>query len=164
LKSLIILSGCCALLPAFAQHVHQVDAQRQAEVAARGREVMPFDLSATIHVFTKVRDGGTQRVLAKNNADAPQVKLVRAHLRDIARQFRRGDFMAPAHIHGNDMPGLAELRKAEPGQLTITYRDVPAGAELGYQSRDPELVAALHRWFDAQLSEHGADAAAGHHD
>jgi hypothetical protein len=25
------------------------------------------------------------------------------------------------------------------------------------------LVGALHKWFDAQLSDHGADAMEGHH-
>jgi hypothetical protein len=46
--------------------------------------------------------------------------------------------------------------------VAISYRDVPGGAELRYRSADPRLVAALHQWFDAQLSDHGADAAEGH--
>ena len=37
-----------------------------------------------------------------------------------------------------------------------------AGAELIYRTADPKLVAALHMWFNAQLSEHGAYAMAGH--
>ena len=37
-----------------------------------------------------------------------------------------------------------------------------AGAELTYRTADPKLVAALHKWFNAQLSDHGADAMAGH--
>jgi hypothetical protein len=60
------------------------------------------------------------------------------------------------------MPGLAELRAAPPGQLTITYRDLPGGAELLFRTRDANLVAALHQWFDAQLGDHGADAMEGH--
>jgi len=123
---------------------------------------MPFDLKATTHVFTRTRDGGVQRVVAKNRADSNQVKLVRAHLRDIEAEFRRGDFSGPAHIHGADMPGLAQLKAAKPGEVRIAYRDVPAGAQLTYRTANPQLVAALHRWFDAQLSDHGADAMAGH--
>jgi hypothetical protein len=60
------------------------------------------------------------------------------------------------------MPGLAELKSAKPGQVAIDYRDVDAGAELTYHATDAVLVAALHQWFDAQLSDHGADAMAGH--
>jgi hypothetical protein len=60
------------------------------------------------------------------------------------------------------MPGLAALRHAPPGRLAITYREVPAGAELVYRTRDPHLAHALHDWFDAQLADHGRDAMPGH--
>ena len=138
------------------------DAQRQAEVAKLGADVMPFSLKATTHIFTKTAEGGVQRVVAKNAADAQQVKLVREHLREIQTQFLKGDFSGPTHIHGAEMPGLAELKAAKPGQVAIDYKDVDAGAELTYRTADAKLVAALHQWFDAQLSDHGADAMAGH--
>lgn len=138
------------------------DAQRQAEVAKRGADVMPFSLKATTHVFTKTADGGLQRVVAKSAGDAAQVKLVRAHLRDIQAQFVKGNFSGPTHVHGAEMPGLAELEAATPGQIAIDYRDVSGGAELSYRTTDARLVLALHRWFDAQLSDHGPDAMAGH--
>jgi hypothetical protein len=138
------------------------DAQRQAEVANRGADVMPFSLKATKHIFTKTADGGVQRVVAKSAADTAQVKLVREHLRDIQTQFMKGNFSGPTHIHGAEMPGLAELEAAKSGQIAIDYRDVSGGAELGYRTTDARLVLALHRWFDAQLSDHGPDAKAGH--
>lgn len=141
---------------------HAADAQRQGEVANRSVDVMPFSLKATTHVFTKTAEGGTQRVIAKNIADGTQVRLVREHLRDIQTRFLKGDFSGPSHIHGNEMPGLVELRVAKPGRVAIRYKDVDGGAELIYQTADAKLVAALHEWFDAQLSDHGADAVAGH--
>lgn len=141
---------------------YAADASRQAEVVRRGTDVMPFSLAATTHVFTKTAQGGVQRVIAKDSADAEQVRLVRSHLREIESQFRQGDYSGPSHIHGMDMPGLAELKSAPPGSITIRYQDVKGGAELSYRTADVKLVAALHRWFDAQLSDHGADAIAGH--
>ena len=138
------------------------DAQRQAEVAKRGADVMPFSLKATTHIFTKTEEGGIQRVVAKSAADTQQIKLVREHLRDIRAQFLKGDFSGPTHIHGTEMPGLAELEAAKPGQIAIDYKDTDAGAELSYRTTDAKLVQALHHWFDAQLSDHGADAMAGH--
>ena len=123
---------------------------------------MPFSLNATTHIFTKAAEGGIQRVVAKNAADREQTKLVREHLQEIKRQFLSGDFSGPSHIHGQGMPGLDELRSAEPGQIAIDYREVDGGAELAYRTTDPKKVAALHRWFDAQLSDHGADAMEGH--
>lgn len=138
------------------------DGPRQAEVSRLGADVMPFSLAATTHVFTKTAEGGVQRVVARHSGDTRQVRLVRQHLREIRAQFLAGDFSGPTHIHGSEMPGLAELRAAKPGQIAIGYRDVTAGAELTYRTTDGRLVAALHQWFDAQLSDHGADAMAGH--
>jgi hypothetical protein len=136
--------------------------QRQAEVAARGAEVMPFDLQASGHVFTKSRNGGLQQVLVKNPKDAVQLRLVRSHLRDIAARFEQGDFSAPAQIHGEKMPGLAQLKQARPGEISIHYRELFNGAQIRYATSNPALVPVLHQWFDAQLDDHGADAMEGH--
>lgn len=137
-------------------------ARRQAEVARRGTDVMPFSLPATQHIFTRTAQGGIQEVVARNGTDTGQVKLVRQHLRDIRAQFLAGDYSGPAHIHGQDMPGLAELRAAPAGKMAIAYQDIEGGARLTYSTTEPTLVAALHKWFDAQLSDHGKDAMAGH--
>jgi hypothetical protein len=130
---------------------------RQAEVARRGAEVMPFDLDATTHRFTKTDDGGVQVVTADDPDDAEQVALVRAHLAEERDKFSRGEFEDPARIHGMDMPGVSEL-SAGYEQVTVTYRDRPAGGELTYTSADPEMVAALHEWFDRQVMDHGEHA------
>jgi len=138
------------------------DSKRQAEVSARGGDVMPFSLSATVHVFAKTPEGGMQQVLARNVDDTAQVALVRQHLREIREEFLKGDFSGPGHIHGHDMPGLAEMKVAQPGQVEIAHNDVTAGAELTYKTKAEPLVNALHRWFDAQLADHGKDAMDGH--
>lgn len=139
------------------------DATRQAEVAKHGAEVMPFQLKATSHLFTKTSDGGVQVVVVKDMRDAHQIRLIRAHLQDIQTQFLKGDFSGPAHIHGANMPGLAALKAASPGQVSIVYTDVQGGAQLNYRTQSEPLVRALHAWFDAQLSDHGSDAMSGHH-
>ena len=138
------------------------DGQRQADVARRGQDVMPFDLGATTHVFTKAAQGGVQQVVVKDANDATQVRLTRQHMREIRDQFLKGDFSGPTRIHGREMPGLAELKAARPGQIDIGYADLKDGAELSYTTADAKLVSALHKWFDAQLADHGKDAMAGH--
>lgn len=158
----IKLSLTIALASVFPHYAFAADAHRHADVANRSKDVMPFSLKATTHVFTKTEDGGVQRVVARKNADAAQTKLVRRHLQEIREQFLKGDFSGPSHIHGKNMPGLEELRSAKRGQLGIEYRVVDGGAELSYRTSDPITVAALHKWFDAQLSDHGADAVEGH--
>ena len=123
---------------------------------------MPFKLEATSHIFAKTSEGGTQRVVVKNVSDAVQTRLVREHRHEIQTQFQKGDFSGPSHIHGNDMPGLAKLKMAKTGQIVISYQDVEGGAELTYRTGNAKLVSALHSWFDALLSDHGAAAVAGH--
>lgn len=151
-----ILSVCPPVLGAEVEN-------RQAAIAARGTVVMPFDLDKTRHVFTKTEHGGVQRVVAMEAGDKEQVRLIRLHLRDIADRFVQGDFSGPIYIHGEGMPGLAELRKARPDQWKVVYRDVEAGAEIEYSSTQPKLVDAIHAWFDAQLTDHGHHAMPGHH-
>ena len=138
------------------------ETQRQAEVSELGKDVMPFSLNGTTHIFTKNAQGGIQRVIVKNSSDTAQVILIRQHLQDIREQFLKGDFSGPSHIHGQDMPGLAELKDAKAGQIAIAYRDIKGGAQMSYQTSDATYVAALHKWFDAQLSDHGKDATEGH--
>lgn len=132
---------------------------RTEEVAARGGEVMPFDLERTTHRFAKGAGGGVQTVVADDPADADQVLLVRRHLKREADRFRAGRFDDPAAIHGMEMPGLAALR-AGADRLAIRYSDVPAGGRISYSTDEEDLVAALHAWFDAQVMDHGAHAEA----
>ncbi len=58
-----------------------------------------------------------------------------------------------------EMPGLAEL-EAGASRIEIVYDKVLPGGQIRYCTDDPALIAALHAWFDAQVSDHGADAIA----
>jgi hypothetical protein len=55
------------------------------------------------------------------------------------------------------MPGLRALADGAP-RIKISYTDVPTGGEIRFDTSDIHLITAVHRWFGAQLSEHGADA------
>jgi hypothetical protein len=131
--------------------------QRQDEVAERGAEVMPFDLDATTHRFDPTAEGLVQTVTADDPDDTEQVALVREHLAAEAERFRRGDFADPAAIHGDAMPGLAEL-EAGAAAVTIDLAEIGAGAQLTFSTDDAALVDALHRWGEAQTMDHGAHA------
>jgi hypothetical protein len=130
--------------------------QRQADVAEKGAEVMPFDLDATTHIFKKTPEGGVQQVVADSD-DAEQVRLIREHLQTISTQFAAGNFHDPTMIHGPEMVGLHALVMGH-DRLSITYREIDMGAEITYSSEDPKLVDALHSWFDAQVADHGEHA------
>lgn len=135
-------------------------AQRQADVAQRGATVMPFDLDATTHRFTKTHDGGVQVVFADDPTDTEQIALIREHLAKERDQFARGDFSDPAAIHGHNMDGVAELR-AGYADIDVEYSERPDGAQLTYSTSDPKLVEAIHAWFDRQVMDHAGHAEAG---
>jgi hypothetical protein len=130
---------------------------RQEEVAAKGAKVMPFNLEQTTHVFQKLDDGGLQKVVVKDPSNEKQIALIQSHLKEESEKFRKGDFSDPAKIHGEDMPGLAQL-KAGAAKIDVRYSALPDGAQIRYQAKDPKLVTAIHQWFSAQLSDHGDHA------
>jgi hypothetical protein len=162
----LLLAGVAVIAVASAGYVfvgqdgRQAQAARQAEIAAKSRQVMPFDLERTTHRFTKSATGGLQTVTADDPVDAQQVKLIREHLTKEATGFSKGDYGDPASIHGGEMPGLRELEQGH-DQVDIRYTEHPAGAQITYTTSDPSLVKALHAWFDAQVSDHGQHAEHG---
>ncbi len=141
---------CCslALAQTTQEHVHHM-----------GPGVMPFDLAKTIHIFRMTESGGVQRVVIKDAAARDQVAMIQQHLRHEAEAFRRGDYADPAALHGSGMPGLKELQ-AGAKQISVAYLALPDGAEITFSTTNRRLLTAIHRWFGAQLSEHGADARA----
>jgi hypothetical protein len=134
--------------------------ERQAEVAARGAEVMPFDLDATTHRFEPTEAGLVQTVIADDPNDADQVALIREHLEEEVSRFTAGDFDDPAAIHGEDMPGLTTLRDGA-SEIDIQLEQLSDGARLVYTTDDPGLIEALHQWAEAQVSDHGEHAEHG---
>ena len=154
-KSLLIVWLGASAGAAYAQA--PANEQRLDQVAERGRHVMPFDLEKTQHVFNKTTHGGIQQVIAKDAGDSQQIGLIRQHLADISERFKQGDFSKQRQIHGDDMPGLAEL-SSQYRNVRFSYRDLPNGAEIEYSAEDTALVDAIHRYFNAQLSDHARHA------
>lgn len=149
LLALLLIAGCAAAPPHTPQeHVHHM-----------GGQVMPFDLARTVHIFRMTETGGIQRVVTRDAGASDQVPAIQRHLQHEAHAFQRGDYADPAALHGAHMPGLKELQ-AGAAQVKVVYSPLPDGAEIRFETTDLALLTAIHRWFGAQLSEHGADARA----
>lgn len=156
------MAKCTACHATYQINVGQATEARLDEVALRGSHVMPFDLAQTMHIFSKTENGGVQQVIVKDKGNSEQIKLIRQHLAKIADEFALGDFSNPAKIHGDTMPGLAELKKAKQGDIKFDYKELADGAQISYASQQPTLISALHQWFDAQLSDHARHAMPGY--
>lgn len=118
---------------------------------------MPFSLEKTTHSFQSLNDGGLQKVIVQDPADKEQIAMVQRHLSEEAGKFSNGDFSDPARIHGRDMPGLAEM-EANASKIDIHYSALPDGGQIRYTTKDPSLVAVIHKWFAAQRHDHGPHA------
>jgi len=135
---------------------------RLDEIARRGAKIMPFNLDKTTHVFSKKEKGGVQQVVVENESNTEQIKLIREHLGEIADKFKQGNFSDPSKLHGDNMPGLATLKKAKKGEIKISYTELSDGAQIVYASDQPKIVLAIHQWFDAQLSDHSRHSMPNH--
>lgn len=148
----LFLWGCSSDQMTHQQMTHQED------VAERSATVMPFDLERSTHIFEKLSDGGLQQVVS-DDGDPEQIDLIQTHLREESTRFQQGDFHDPAMIHGEDMAGLQALSTGAE-KLTIEYTELDEGGQIYYTTDDPELVTALHAWFDQQVADHGSHAMA----
>lgn len=137
-----------------------VIAQTQQEhVHSMSHSVMPFEMAKTVHVFRMTESGGVQRVIVKDLSESQQIRLIQQHLAEEAARFQHGDYSDPASLHGPQMPGLTDLQRGAE-RIKVSYSKLPEGAEITFETTNLHLLTAIHRWFGAQLSEHGADARA----
>jgi hypothetical protein len=109
-----------------------------------------YDLKAVTERFTKTPNGGVLHVVAIESSDAKQIGLIRSVLKqradDFAGQYKR----SRNQPMGPTKPGLATLLAASAGDLEITYLEIRGGGDVRFSSAVPELVSAVHQWFDAQ--------------
>lgn len=108
-------------------------------------------------IFEMTDSGGIQQVIAKDPGDKEQINLIQQHLQYEAMRFSGGDFFGPASLQGSEMPGLKELSEGVT-RLKVEYSPLPNSAQITFTTQDLQLVTAIHRWFGAQPSDHGADA------
>ncbi len=153
--SLFFLAGCIGSSPS--TNSHKMPSGHQGMIHHMGHQVMPFDLSKTLHIFEMTESGGIQQVISKVPNDTAQVSLIQEHLQHEAMKFSTGDFSDPASLHGAAMPGLKALA-AGAAKIKVEYSMLPDGAQITFTTQDIHLITAIHRWFGAQLSDHGADA------
>ncbi len=144
----VLISNANLLAETRQEHVHQM-----------AHSVMPFDMSKSVHIFKMTESGGVQKIIAKDPGATDQIALIRQHLLHEAERFQQGDYSDPVKLHGANMPGLKDLQSGA-SRIKVSYSALPSGAEITFETTDLHLLTALHRWFGAQLSEHGANTRA----
>ncbi len=131
----------------------------QAPVQPIVHTVTPLDMAMTMHLFKMTESGGVERVLVKDGSAADQIRLLQQHVREEADRFQHGDYSDPATFRNAEIPGLKEIQLGAQ-QIKVSYAALADGAKITFETADPHLVFAIHRWFGAQLSARGASARA----
>ncbi len=125
-----------------------------AGVQRRGKQAMGVDQYTSTHKFDSFPDGGRIE-LQRDVADSAGVAAIRAHIREIAKSFKSGDFSAPAFVHMQQVPGT-KVMAGKRAVIAYEVHDLPRGAELHIRTTDSAALKAIHEFMAFQRSDHHA--------
>lgn len=162
----IVIAGALAVLVAGAQTAPHRTAQPAPHQTAkptphggkhqmdkRGHHAMGFVQDMAQHTFSILPDGGVIDIQARGSQDTVTIGQIRAHLKEIARLFKEGNFDKPVYIHEGTPPG-AGVMKARAADLTYAFEEIPAGGKLRITAADRAVVDAVHQFLKYQQQEH----------
>jgi hypothetical protein len=125
-----------------------------ARLQQRGKMAMGVDQYQSQHQFDILPSGGRIALEMKTN-DSLSVAQIRAHLKLIEHAFQAGDFSTPEFVHMRSMPGTDVMARNK-ARIVYSYADLPRGGEVRITTKDPESLAAVHKFMAAQRGDHKA--------
>jgi len=129
-----------------------------AQVQQRGQVVMGVDQYASAHIFEDLPDGGRVVLEHGSATDTAAIATIRRHMREIATDFRAGNFAKPFAVHAQAVPGT-DVMTARRDMIRYEVVDRPRGAEVKIIATDSLAVTAVHQFLAFQRMDHRA---AGH--
>jgi hypothetical protein len=152
-----------AILTLFVQHPgmpagmsheqHMKEMQKDAELKKRGAIAMGFDQDKTTHHFRATPTGGSIEVTVKDAADVVSRDQIRAHLKEIAGAFAKGDFAKPFQTHAEVPPGVPAMQRLKEA-IRYKYEDTADGGAVRITTTDPDALKAVHEFLAYQGREH----------
>jgi hypothetical protein len=139
--------------PGMTHQEHQAQLQKEAELKRRGAAAMGFDQGRTTHHFRLLADGGAIEVAANDTSDAASRDQIRAHMKEIAKEFANGDFAKPFATHGEAPPGVKSMQERKTN-LRFTYEETAAGGRVRISTTDATARNAVHEFLRYQIREH----------
>src|ERR1044072_5280376 len=139
--------------PGISHDAHLAQMQKDAELKKRGAAAMGFDQDATTHHFLLTSDGGIIDVAVTQASDTSNRDAIRAHLKDIAAEFARGDFAKPFATHGEVPPGVKTMQQRLKA-IAFHYEDTPAGGRVVIRTEDGKARNAIREFLRYQIREH----------
>jgi len=146
---ILTLAGDPATCPMHAKHT----ASHHEAVDERGDRVMGFSHDKTKHSFKLHDDGGAVEVRANDEADAESVDAIRAHLKEIAKDFTAGNFAKPKEIHDREHEGVGVMRKLG-SRISYVYEELERGGRVRIKTTEPSGIEAVHQFLRFQIEDH----------
>lgn len=132
---------------------HQAQMKKEAEMKQRGAAAMGFDQDATTHHFRLRDDGGAIEVEVRDPADTAARDAIRAHLREITRDFAAGDFAKPFETHGEVPPRVADMIRLK-ASIAYRFEELRNGGRVRIHAGTPDALKAVHGFLQYQIREH----------
>jgi plastocyanin len=119
----------------------------------RGDIAMGFNQSKISHQFKSTPTGGEILITALNNSDIETIKQIKNHISIIQKEFSSGNFTKPFYIHVKDVPGT-KIMSEKKDLIKYSINEINNGAILILETKDKELLYAIHQFMAFQGTEH----------
>jgi hypothetical protein len=124
-----------------------------AAVRKHGNSAMGFDQDKTTHHFYLRTDGGVIQVTANDVADTASREMIQRHLAHIAAAFAQGDFNIPMLVHDRVPPGVPDMKRLK-NKIQYHYEGLERGGRVLIGTKDPQALAAIHKFLRFQIRDH----------
>jgi plastocyanin len=119
----------------------------------RGGLAMGFNQNKILHQFKSTPTGGEILITALNTSDIETIKQIKNHISIIQKEFSSGNFTKPFYIHTQDVPGT-KLMSEKKDLIKYSINKINNGAILILETKDKELLDAIHQFITFQNTEH----------
>ena len=133
------------------EHLKQME--RDEALKKGGAEAMGFDQDATTHHFGLTTTGAFIQVQVNDPADVANRDTIRAHLKEIAADFARGDFSKPFLTHDETPPGVETMRRVK-AVIEFSFEETESGGRVRITTADAEALNGIHDFVRYQIKEH----------
>jgi len=116
---------------------------------------MGFNQSKILHESKSTTTGGEILITALNNSDVETIKQIKNHISDIQKEFSSGTFTKPfyIHAHAQDVAGT-KIMSEKKDFIKYSINEINNGATLILETKDKELLNAIHQFITFQGAEH----------
>lgn len=142
-----------AMPPGMSHEAHLAQIQKAADMKKRGVAAMGFDQGATTHHFGLTTTGAFIQVQVNDPADVANRDTIRAHLKEIAADFARGDFSKPFLTHDETPPGVETMRRVK-AVIEFSFEETESGGRVRITTADAEALNGIHDFVRYQIKEH----------